>query len=257
MITSVSCFVFLLRSVYVAGDCIVRMHRFGDCANTGDDVIMEWNTNGEKEMFFYWKDSSGGGYSGNNDKNGHINDKAREMALADRLENWTSAFSFDGDCEKIEVFDEDAMPKAFWGPEIREDAIGYADNCVVINGRLKNEKECFWACNGPHGCPGKVKNCVNFRNDLNDDVGGFIATAVCEGCSDGFGSGMRSVSEQRSVFELSVGGEEVKIPVNSALLKSSTVWVSGALLVTVVSVVAVVYRRRKTAEYDEINKIEV
>merc|ERR1719411_1928061 len=51
-------------------------------------------------MFYYWMDASRRGYSGSFDKNGHINDKHREWALADRLENWTSAFSFDGDCEK-------------------------------------------------------------------------------------------------------------------------------------------------------------
>lgn len=144
--------------------CIVRFHDDAWCKNTGDDVIDTFEADGKgKAEKFIWKSgkkiqsmNEWGGYF---DVPGHWHDEKISIKLQER----TSAISFDGDCQSVEIFDQGAD-------------VGYSDNCRIWQGDIVTHDACYWSCGRKSNCGGGTKgdaqNCVTMRHDLHHDVGG-------------------------------------------------------------------------------------
>lgn len=166
-----------------AGKCTVRLHRGKDCPNTTSyarsplgDMLKSWTS--AEETYVFFTSAEGGWYLVNN---GHI------VKSADAA-TWmtdTVSFSFAGDCNEVEFFDEDSFSTNCDNTSVaclpdmataRQKGVhGYAHNCKVygkasaVRG-VATPDECY-ECNNGLGC--KVDNCINLRSDLANDVLGF------------------------------------------------------------------------------------
>lgn len=192
-------FALLCATASASWTCTIRMHRSPNCDNkdrywldkTGKnvnyqgDVIWEWSATDDYKGMTW---NTQGDWTRDIDES---IDFSFPEEMIETFEDYTSAFSFTGDCAEIEIFDEDSFETSsvdaarlhgrggnIFTPSAATlkswNIYGYSDNCIFRDHHIRTEKTCHWACNTKHGCPGKTANCIQMRGDLDDDIGGFF-----------------------------------------------------------------------------------